>query len=61
MQLSLIAIGTTGQPWVRDGLNMYNTRLGRYTKYTYVETPNLKGKFATVSYTHLTLPTTMWV
>ena len=46
MQLSLIAIGTTGQPWVRDGLDMYNTRLGRYTKYTYVETPNLKGKFA---------------
>ena len=34
MQLSLIAIGTTGQPWVRDGLDMYNTRLGRYTKYT---------------------------
>ena len=46
MQLSLIAIGTTGQPWIRDGLNMYNTRLGRYTKYTYVETPNQKGKFA---------------
>ena len=25
---------------------MYNTRLGKYTKYSYVETPNLKGKFA---------------
>ena len=46
MQLSLIAIGATGQPWVREGLKMYNTRLGRYTKFSYVETPNLKGKFA---------------
>lgn len=46
MQLSLIAIGKTGQPWVKDGLDMYNQRLSRYTKYSYIETPNLKGKFA---------------
>ena len=41
MQLTLIAIGTTSQPWVKDGVEMYNSRLSRYTKYSYVETPNL--------------------
>ena len=46
MQLSLIAIGTTSQPWVKDGVEMYNKRLSRYTKYQYTETPNLKGKHA---------------
>ena len=46
MQLSLIAIGKTGQPWVKEGLDMYNQRLSRYTKYQYIETSNLKGKFA---------------
>ena len=25
---------------------MYNKRLSRYTKYQYIETPNLKGKHA---------------
>ena len=33
MQLSLIAIGKTGQPWVKEGLDTYNQRLSRYTKY----------------------------
>ncbi|HCL47298.1 MAG TPA: hypothetical protein DHW55_08545, partial [Flavobacteriales bacterium] len=33
MQLSLIAIGATSQPWVKDGVEMYNKRLSRYTKY----------------------------
>ena len=46
MQLSLIAIGATSQPWVKDGVEMYNKRLSRYTKYQYIETPNLKGKHA---------------
>ena len=46
MQLSLIAIGATSQPWVKEGVDMYNKRLHRYTKYQYIETPNLKGKHA---------------
>ena len=46
MQLSLIAIGTTSQPWVKEGVEMYNKRLARYTKYQYIETPNLKSKHA---------------
>ena len=46
MQLSLIAIGATSQPWVKDGLDMYNKRMQRYIKYQYVETPNLRGKHA---------------
>lgn len=46
MQLSLIAIGGTSQPWIREGIDLYANRLGRYTKFSYMETPNLKGKFA---------------
>ena len=46
MHLSLIATGKTSQPWIQEGIDVYAQRLVRYTKFSYVETPNLKGKFA---------------
>ena len=46
MHLSLIATGNTSQPWIQEGIDVYAQRLVRYTKFSYVDTPNLKGKVA---------------
>ena len=42
MHLSLIATGKTSQPWIQEGIDVYAQRLVRYTKFSYVETPNLR-------------------
>ena len=45
MQLSLIAIGTTSQTWVKDGVEMYNTRASQGTVQL-PRAPNLKEAYA---------------
>ena len=46
MQLSLIATGKTNAKWIEEGIENYAKRMVRYGKFKYVETPNLKSKFA---------------
>ena len=46
MQITLIATGKTNAKWIEEGIENYSKRMGRYGKFKYVETPNLKGKFA---------------
>ena len=48
MQISLIATGKTNANWIKEGIENYSKRMGKYGKFLYVETPNLKGKFAKV-------------
>ena len=46
MQISLIATGKTNAKWILEGIENYSKRMGRYGKFIYLETPNIKGKFA---------------
>ena len=46
MQITLIATGKTNAKWIEEGIENYSKRMGRYGKFKYVETPNLKSKFA---------------
>ena len=43
MKISLITVGKTDIPWVRDGLEMYVSRLGHYVPFSVKEIPELKG------------------
>lgn len=43
MRLTLLTVGKTDIPWVREGLEMYVSRLGRYAPFTLKEIPELKG------------------
>ena len=44
VQISLIAVGRTTQPWVREGTDIYVKRLQRYGKFQYIETPDIKAR-----------------
>jgi len=46
MQISIIATGTTSSDWIKTGIETYVKRMGHYTRFNYIETPNLKSKFA---------------
>ena len=46
MQISLIATGKTNAKWIVEGVENYSKRISRYGKFRYIETPNLKSKFA---------------
>ena len=46
MQITLIATGKTNAKWIEEGIENYSKRMVRYGKFKYVETPNLKSKFA---------------
>ena len=46
MQISIIATGKTNADWIQSGIDNYAKRMSRYGKFAFVETPNLKGKFA---------------
>ena len=48
MQISLIATGKTNAKWIKEGIENYSKRMSRYSKFKYVETPNLKSKFSKV-------------
>ena len=41
--MSLITVGKTDIPWVRDGLEMYVSRLEHYVPFSLKEIPELKG------------------
>lgn len=43
MRLTLLTVGKTDIPWVREGLEMYVSRLGHYAPFTLKEIPELKG------------------
>ena len=41
--MTLITVGKTDIPWVRDGLEMYVSRLEHYVPFSLKEIPELKG------------------
>jgi len=43
MHLTLLTVGKTDIPWVRDGLEMYASRLKHYVPFELREIPELKG------------------
>lgn len=43
MRITLITVGKTDIPWVREGLEMYVSRLEHYVPFTLREIPELKG------------------
>lgn len=43
MELMLLTVGKTDVPWVKDGLEMYVSRLKHYVPFRLVEIPQLKG------------------
>ena len=43
MRLTLLTVGRTDIPWVREGLDMYVTRIGHYVPFELREIPELKG------------------
>ena len=43
MRISLITMGRTVVPWVRQGLDEYVSRLGHYVPFELKEIPELKG------------------
>ena len=43
MKVTLLCVGKTDVPWVRDGLELYASRLGHYVPFAVVELPALKN------------------
>ncbi|MDO4998648.1 MAG: 23S rRNA (pseudouridine(1915)-N(3))-methyltransferase RlmH [Bacteroidales bacterium] len=43
MHLTLLTVGRTDIPWVREGLDMYVSRIGHYVPFELREIPELKG------------------
>jgi len=43
MKISLITVGKTDVPWVRQGLDLYISRLKHYVPFSLVEIPELKN------------------
>lgn len=43
MRITLVTVGKTDIPWVREGLEMYVSRLGHYVPFVLREIPELKG------------------
>lgn len=43
MKITLLTVGKTDVKWVREGLDLYVSRLGHYTKFALVEIPELKN------------------
>ena len=43
MHITLLTVGKTDIPWVREGLEMYVSRLGHYVPFSLKEIPELKG------------------
>ena len=42
MEIKLITVGKTDVSWVREGLNLYGSRLKHYVPFSVVEIPELK-------------------
>lgn len=43
MKICLLTVGKTDTGWVRDGLETYTSRLGRYVRFSVKEIPELKN------------------
>ena len=43
MKITLLTVGKTDIPWVRDGLEMYISRLEHYVRFSLLEIPELKN------------------
>ena len=43
MEMKLVTVGKTDVPWVKEGLDLYVSRLRHYVPFTLVEIPQLKG------------------
>lgn len=43
MKMTLLTVGKTDVSWVRDGLDLYGSRLRHYVPWSVVEIPELKG------------------
>ena len=46
MQISIIATGKTNAVWIKTGIEEYAKRMVRYGRFSFIETANLKNKFA---------------
>ena len=42
MHITLLTVGKTDIPWVREGLNVYTSRLAHYVPFSLVEIPELR-------------------
>jgi len=43
MKLTLITVGKTDKKWVREGMDIYISRLSHYTRFSVTEIPELKN------------------
>lgn len=43
MRICLLTVGKTDSGWIREGLETYTSRLGRYVPFTVKEIPDLKN------------------
>ena len=43
MKMTLITVGKTDVKWVREGLDLYKSRLTHYIQFNVVEIPELKN------------------
>jgi 23S rRNA (pseudouridine1915-N3)-methyltransferase len=43
MEVKLVTVGKTDVPWVKEGLDLYVSRLRHYVPFTLVEIPQLKN------------------
>ncbi|MGM9763714.1 MAG: 23S rRNA (pseudouridine(1915)-N(3))-methyltransferase RlmH, partial [Candidatus Cryptobacteroides sp.] len=43
MKITLIVVGKTDMAWVKDGLQMYTSRLKHYIPFNLIEIPELKN------------------
>lgn len=43
MKLTLVTVGKTDRKWVREGMDIYISRLTHYTKFSVTEIPELKN------------------
>ena len=46
MNITLLAVGKTEVPWVKEGLELYTSRLKHYVPFKVEEIPHLKGAAA---------------
>ena len=53
MRISLIVIGKTTAPWLREGINEYVSRLSRYAPFRYLELPDVKIRSARITHEQL--------
>ena len=53
MRISLIVIGKTSTPWLKQGIDEYVKRLARHAPFQYVELPDVKLRNARITHEQL--------